>query len=198
MQNPESRLSFFLPVLIILMTVPWVAEGKSESGNPESTYVIAGGTYKRSEVWEAFRTAQSNYGVDSRTGEFQELKKMGAVRLTGEVVRRSGSRLILKTHKAGLVSVMVRNGHRVDPASTTTFSLVKRSSSISERMAGGERVSMDQYTDVTLQPRDFLGALNDGKKLKGVKLKPVESRNERLKRSNRTDSGFDRRTIPVN
>lgn len=158
----------------------------------ERNYVIAGKTYEHSEVIKAFLVAVKNYGFDSNTRLAVPLKELGAVRIAGTPLQQSGFRIIIRTEGGGQAAILLRAGHKVVPGQMKEFSLVKRSATIKKRLEDGSWASMDQYDDVTLMPHDFLNTLNEGIRLHGVTLQPIESRDIRMKHNDRPTSEYDR------
>ena len=191
-------------LLFLLLPLYLAAGGKaSDQKNPapekeaESYYVISGKRYERAEVWANYRKARKTYGVDMTSRQIRPLKSMKAIRVSGTPIQRSASQVIFKTDSKGIIAVTMRNGHELKPDQASSLAVDKRRATIKVRLQGGETHSVRQYSDVSFLPGDLITALNNGQNLKGVSLKAVETRDERLEVWNRPKTQFDSRTTTV-
>ncbi len=158
---------------------------------------IGGKMYPVSKVKEEYGKAKKKFAVDPSTREIVDAKKAEATWVSGTVVQQNAGQAIVQTDK-GMISIVFRPESATPTGAAGEWMVRQRSSRVNERLAGGERISMDAFDDVTLTASEFIQALNAGRGM-GVAIKPAPNRiDDTSGELNRMPSQWERKKIEVN
>ena len=129
-----------------------------EDPGKEHTFTFFGGTYTRDQLMEDYNRVVGQYGIDPRIRQVKTIKELGGVVIKGTVVQTSGTRVILES-KGGDHLVMISKRRGLAPGSTNQFIGVQRNVGYVWRNPEHQRISLPQFTDVTLSPQEFVSHL---------------------------------------
>ena len=189
-----TTMNSSLKILILFLTI---TPSTFVTAKEPDSYVIAGQSYERDVVMKELNKARKTYGFDPHTRGVSSLEKLKAKKVTGKVLRQTGPKVIVQTDAGNYIAVQVRPNSSFKQDGDVNLAIKKRGSKVRERIDGNTFHSIQLYQDVTLSANEMVKALNNGKRLQGVSLSAVESRNKPLKVGDRPATQFDRRTMTI-
>ncbi len=173
------------------------AEEKVAGSTGEPQMGIGGRNYPVSKVKEEYEKAKKRFAVDPATQKIEDAKKAKASWVTGKVLKQNAGQALVETEK-GVIAVNFRIESATPTGESNGWMLKQRSARVNERMASGERVSLDQFDDMTLTASEFIQALKSGRAMGGA-IKPAAGRfDNKSGQLNRMPSQWERRKIKVN